>query len=117
MLANAGTEVEVSDANETDNAGIVVGQTGEVDTFGQIVSINQFAGHRQVLFNQFIHPPFHLSFFLPCGFAFEGIADFALLALDVCIGGPLTAKHSYHHLIEEMFGRVCGRKFVFIVCA
>ena len=92
VLAYAGTDVVVADANQADGVCSVVGQAFETDAFGQLVARNVFERDGQILADQSVHLLLNELFFLPGRLAVEIEAHLALLAFDMGIIRKETAR-------------------------
>ena len=85
VFSDAGADVVVAYAHQSDGVGSIVGQPVEADTFGQVITCGELEGDRQVFVYQAIHLLLYLFLFLPTGFVVEIETHLALLALDVGI--------------------------------
>ena len=85
VATNAGADVVVAYAHQSDGVGSIVGQPVEADAFGQVITCGELEGNWQVFVYQAIHLLLNLLFFLPTGFVVEIETHLAFLALDVGI--------------------------------
>ena len=100
MGTDAGTYVVVADAHQAEGGTGIVGQLAGIYLGGQIVACGKLVGHGQALRNHVVHPSLNLLHLL-FGRAFgQWPADFALLALDVCVARTFASEHPYHRLIQ-----------------
>ena len=106
MLPNAGTDIIVTNAHQSYHLRRVIGQPVEAHLIRDMVAVNKLKSDGHVLIDQLVHAPLYLSFGFSVWFRVKDICDLALLALDVRIVRPGTAKHTYHRLVEQMFRRV-----------
>ena len=85
VFSDAGADVVVAYAHQSDGVGSIVGQPVEADAFGQLITGDELEGDGQVFVYQAIHLLLYLFLFLPTGFVVEIETHLALLALDVGI--------------------------------
>ena len=85
VATNAGADVVVAYAHQSDGVGSIVGQPVKADAFGQVITCGELEGDRQVFVYQAIHFLLNLLLFLPTGFVVEIETHLAFLALDVGI--------------------------------
>lgn len=55
MLADAGTDVEVTDTYQSDELGGIAGQPVDLHSFRDVVAVDHLIGDRQVGFDESIH--------------------------------------------------------------
>ncbi len=85
VATNAGADVVVAYAHQSDGVGCIVGQPIKADVFRQFVTGDELEGNGQILVYQAIHLLFNLLLFLPTGFVVEIETHLAFLAFDVGI--------------------------------
>ena len=73
VATNAGADVVVAYAHQSDGVGSIVGQPVKADTFGQVIV------------DELFHLALYLLLFLPCWLVVEMETHLAFLALDVGI--------------------------------
>lgn len=115
MFANAGTDIVVANANQTDGAGHIVRKTVERDLIGQLAELTELKGDGQVFVDKTLHLTLYLLLLLTGGLAVEIETHLALLALDVCIIGTLASEEAYHGLVEQMLCRMGRGKFILVM--
>ena len=85
VATNAGADVVVAYAHQSDGFGSIVGQPIKADVFGQFIAGGELEGDGKILVYQAIHLLLNLLLFLPTGFVVEIETHLAFLALDVGI--------------------------------
>ena len=85
VFSNAGADVVVAYAHQSDGVGCIVGQPIKADVFRQFVTGDELEGNGQILVYQAIHLLFNLLLFLPTGFVVEMETHLAFLAFNVGI--------------------------------
>ena len=115
VAADAWAYVVVADTYQSDGVGGILGQAVGADLSGQLVARDEFEGDGQVLVDEALHLAFYVLLFLSGGLVVKTEAHLALLALDMCIIGTLTAEEPYHRLVQEVFRRMCRRKLLFVM--
>ncbi len=85
VATNAGADVVIAYAHQSDGFGSIVGQPIKADVFGQFIAGGELEGNRQVFVYQAIHLLLNLLLFLPTGLVVEIETHLAFLALDVGI--------------------------------
>ena len=116
MTADAGTDIVVADAYQSDGVAGIVGQAREIDTLWQVViARHDFVGDGQVIVDELVHASLDLLLLLSRGFMVEQEAHLALLALHMGVIAALASEHADHGLIEQMFRRMGRWKFVLVV--
>ena len=115
MLADAGTDIVVTDTNKTNGVGGIIWQTVKADIVRQLIAGDKLESDGQVFLDELVHTAFNLLFLLTRRLVVEIETHLALLTLDMGIIGTLTAKDAYHRLIQKMLRRVTWRVFFFIV--
>ena len=111
----ARADVVVTDANQTDGVGGILWQTVGTDLRGKFVTRDKLEGDGQIVVDELLHLAFYLLFLLPTGLVVEVEAHLALLALDMGIVGAFATEDANHRLIQEVFRRVCWRKFLLVM--
>ena len=81
MLADAGTDVEVADAYQSDELGGIAGQPVDLHSFRNMIAVYHLIGDRQVGFDEAVHLLLNGTHFLMGRLTIEDIGDFALFAL------------------------------------
>ena len=115
MASDAGADVVVADADQSDGVGGILWQTVGTDLRWQFVARDELEVDRQVVVDELLHLAFNLLFLLTGRLVVEVEAHLALLALDVGIIGAFAAEDANHGLIQEVFGRVRWRKLLFVM--
>ena len=115
MLADTWADVVIADAYQPDGFARILGQTVDMNTLGNMVTVYKLIGYRHVLINEAVHLIFDELLFLSGGLVGELIGYLALLALDVSITTSLTPILTYHQLIEQMLGSMGRREFLLVV--
>ena len=115
VLADAGTDVVVTNTDKTDGVGGIIRQTIEADIVRQLIAGDKLESDGQVFLDKLVHTAFNLLFLLTRRLVVEIEAHLALLTLDMGIIRTLTAKDAYHRLIQKMLCRMTWRVFFFIV--
>ena len=115
MLADAGTDVVVADAHQSDAVADAIRQTVYAHALRHLAEFHHLKGDRQVFGYQPLHLTLYLLLFLTCGLVVYMKAHLALLTLDMGIIRAFAAKQAYHHLVQQMLGRMSRRKLLLVM--
>ena len=115
MASDAGADVVVADADQSDGVGGILWQTVGTDLRWQFVARDELEGNGHVVGYQLLHLAFNLLFLLAGRLVFEVKTHLAFLALDMGIIGAFAAEDANHGLIQEVFRRMCRRKLLFVM--
>ena len=85
VATNAGADVVIAYAHQSDGFGSIVGQPIKANAFRQFIAGGELEGDRQVFVYQAIHLLLNLLLFLPTGFVVEMETHLAFLAFNVGI--------------------------------
>jgi hypothetical protein len=115
MFANAGTDIVVANANQTDGAGHIVRKTVDRDFIGQFAELTELEGDGQIFIDKALHLTFYLLLLLTGGLVIQIETHLALLSLNVCIIGTLASEEAYHGLVEQMLCRMGRGKLILVM--
>ena len=115
MLADAGADIVIADAHQSDSVAGITRQTVELHVERNLIARDKLEGHGQVFVNQLVHPPFNLTLLLTAGLMVQVEAHLALLSLHMGIITALTSEDTNHRLVEQMLGRVGRGKLLLVV--
>ena len=113
--ADAGAEVVVADADEAEGLAGIVGELPEVHLGRHLATLHELVANGQTLCYHHVDAALNLRHLLVGGAGVEEIVALALLALDMRIARPRTAKHPHHRLVQNMLRRMHRRVLVFVV--
>jgi hypothetical protein len=99
MATDAGTDIVIAYAYQTDGIGGIVGKAIGTDTLWQLVATDKLEGDWQVFVNEPLHLAFYGTLLLTGGFVVEKETHLTLLALYMGIMGTLAAEEPYHGLV------------------
>lgn len=91
-------------------------QAPHVKPFASLLLGNQLSGDGQLAGNDLVHSLFKMLHLLLSGCLGKRIIQLTLLALDVRLNRPSTAKETDHGLVDDVLCRVHRRIFLLIVC-
>ena len=115
VLADAGTDVVVSNAYQADGFGNIIGQTAGIYRRRQLVARDKLESDGQILVDQLVHTPLNLLLFLTAGLMVEVKAHLTLLTLNMGVEGTLAAEETDHRLIQQMLCCMRWRKLFLIM--
>ena len=115
MLADTRTDIIITDTNQSDGIGYIFWQTTGIDALWQIIERNKLECDRQILLNEFVHPHFDHLLFLTARLMIQMKTHLTFLPLYMGIKRSLTAKDTYHRLVQKMLRRMCRWKLFLIV--
>lgn len=115
MLSDAGADVIVADPDYSQDLPGLFGKFAQVDLVGKLLAADQFGRNRKVFGDDFIDFLFYCGNLLVRRRTGELIVAFGFLFFNMGVFGPPATEHADHRLVQDVFGRVHGRVFLFVV--
>lgn len=115
MPPDAEAFVIVADLDHAHRVGGILRQPSQVETVASLGLRNILRCHGQMFLNDSIDGLFDLPNLVVGGRLRQFEIEFAFLFLDVSRDGTTAPEEAYHRLINDVFGRVHGGIFFFIV--
>ena len=115
METQAGTDVVVTNTDETKRLGSIVGQLGEGDFGRNLVTRHILHRHRHVGLDDLVDTTLHFGNLFGRRTLGQLVVEFALLSLHMGVARTLTSEHTHHGLVEDMLGSVLSLVFSFVL--
>ena len=115
MFADAGADVVVTNANETDSVAGIIGKAVKRNTLRQLILRDKLKGNGQVFLYETLHLTLNLLLFLTARLMVKLKRHLTLFPFDMGINGTSAAEQTDHRLVQQMFRRMCGRKLLLVM--